>query len=372
VSGELEIVDERGERVRVPVADRPLLVCGGTLRVVPSERGVRIESPEPGASLRVQGEDRAGVELIHGRGVDIGRVRVTWFDGVVSVDAAGRARGSARSSRSPRSNAWPAVVVTVGVVVLALFVLRGLDGALVLRPPSYYVELAQAQYENNRLERALATLTSVKDDTVGGVRVTALALERRIRRLLRESDAAADVAAARAEHRLLVSFEARYLTTPQRPASRELVRLCDEWSNAHGEVCGWHPDGSSLLAAVAQLRERYAAAAELLQPEDRADVVFAAESRLRFMWRDYKGALVRIDTFLAAHPEEQALRAERSRLLREGREWLEKRLRRVERAVGSGDLDNAARDLVHLERWVAIPEWEAEIAAQRAQLEAQR
>lgn len=382
MSGELEILDERGERSRVRVAARPLLVHGGTLKVVPTADGVRIEHPQRGETLRVHGEDLPCKDLTHGDAVDVGRVRVTWF----ADDAAGhgshsRGAGRARTrdaaagrkvrSRS-RKSVWPALLITVAVVLVVLFALRRLGNSTWPRSPMHYVDLAQIQYDNNRPERALETLEFALKEATGDARERAMALQRDIRKLMLENASALEVSAARREHGLLESFVQRYLVEPERPAARELVRLCDAWSERYGEVCGWHPDGKPLLAAVTGLRERFAGTAELGTPESADDVLFAARSRLRFQWRDYRGAMARIDAFLARAAGDERVQAERTRLVREGREWLDKRLRRVDRALERDDLDNAERDLDSLERWVAIPAWEADIAQRRERFEAQR
>ncbi|MCK5944971.1 MAG: hypothetical protein KAI24_23490, partial [Planctomycetes bacterium] len=137
-------------------------------------------------------------------------------------------------------------------------------------------------------------------------------------------------------------------------------------------VCGWHPDGKPLLAAVTGLRERFAPAAGAGSPDTAADVLFAARSRLRFQWRDYRGAFERIDAFLAAHPDAAEVVAARAAMLDDGRDWLDKRLRRLDRALQQGDLDHVERDLESLDRWVAVPEWRDDIERRRRQLDAQR
>ncbi|MFN3241849.1 MAG: hypothetical protein ACE37K_10090 [Planctomycetota bacterium] len=382
MTGELEILDERGERTRCRVAGQPLLVQGGSLRVVPIAGGVRIESPEAGQPLRIHGQDLLCKDLADGQSVDVGRVRVTWFDDGAAAPAGargGRARagrdgasaGRRPSRRSPTST-WPAVLITVAVLGVALFVLRRLGNSTWPRSPMHYVELAQIQYDNNRPERALETLEFALKEATGEAKDRALALQRDIRRLMLENAAALEVSAARREHGLLESFVQRYLGQPERPAARELVRLCDDWMDEYGELCEWHPDGKPLRAAVTELRGRYVGDAGLGTPETAADVVFAARSRLRFQWRDYRGAMARIDAFLGRNPDAAEVRAEREQLLRDGAEWLGKRLRRIDAALQRGDTGNAERDLDNIDRWVALPEWQAEIEQRRKRLEAQR
>lgn len=378
MNGELEILDERGERNRVRVATQPLLIQGGALRVVPTVSGVRIESPDAGQPLRIDGKERLCKELAHGDSVDVGRVRVTWFDDAAVTAAGPRSGGRSgrdgarRATRRSRSSIWPALMITVAVLGVALFVLRRLGNSTWPRSPMHYVELAQIQYDNNRPERALETLAFALEEATGEARERAQALERDIRQLMLENAAALEVSAARREYTLLDSFVQRYLRTPERAAARELVRQCDQWRESYGEVCEWHPDGKPIYQAVTDLRARFSGDAALGTPETAADVLFAARSRLRFQWRDYKGAIARIDAFLLRNGDAAEVREEREQMLRDGREWLARRLRRIDAALQRGDVGNAERDLDSIDRWVALPEWQADIDARRSKLDAQR
>ena len=43
-------------------------------------------------------------------------------------------------------------------------------------------------------------------------------------------------------------------------------------------------------------------------------------------------------------------------------------LRRLDGTIARGDIGNAEKDLAQLDRWVAIPQWQADIAERRARL----
>ena len=87
---------------------------------------------------------------------------------------------------------------------------------------------------------------------------------------------------------------------------------------------------------------------------------------LRFQWRDYIGALARIDAFLAPTPDHAEVVVARKSMLEEGEQWLQKRLHRLDRTLERGDTGNAEIDLDQLERWVAIGQWQSRIAERRA------
>jgi hypothetical protein len=110
----------------------------------------------------------------------------------------------------------------------------------------------------------------------------------------------------------------------------------------------------------------------LSEPDTAADVIFAARARLRFPWRDYRGAMARLDAFLAARPADPDVVAERAKLLAEGERWLQGKLRSIDGLLDRGDTDNAERDLAQLERWSALPEWAAAVAERKQRLAAAR
>ena len=107
-------------------------------------------------------------------------------------------------------------------------------------------------------------------------------------------------------------------------------------------------------------------------PETADDVIFAARSRMRFQWRDYKGAFAALDGFLSSNADDAEVIAERKQMLSDGEQWLQKQLRRLDRQLERGDLDNAEKDLDKMEKWVVIPEWQAVVAERRARWQSQQ
>lgn len=358
--------------MRVRVTGEPLVVCGGTLCVTACVGGVLVTSAFEGETLRVEGSTCKSAQLAHGDAADVGRVRLAWFDDDADPAVPARGRAANRARQRSLGRVWPAVSITFGVVVVMFFVLRALDDSSLLRPPSYYLNLAEAQYANERFDLALATLAFAESGASAEELGRARQLTEKIRSLQRQLAVSAEVTAADSACGLLRSFEKHYLGTPSRPAARELVRLCDKWTEQYAALHSEHPSAAALLEEVSQIRTRHVAVAALGSPDVASDVVFAAESRLRFIWRDYRGAVQRLDAFLATHAGDPVALAARADLLLDGRAWLDKRLRRVDTALDRGNLENAARDIVSMERWAAISEWREDVAARRARLEAQR
>ncbi|MBX3463724.1 MAG: hypothetical protein KF830_11165 [Planctomycetes bacterium] len=359
------------------------------LRFVRTERGVRVEPCTAGGVVEVNGEALFCKDLEPGDEIVLGAVTLRWLaEPPVPMPAPpparrppprgrGRAAGhrpaaaTARRPRTRRGHGWWLVPgVVLAVLVAGALMLRTLADSTWPRTPQYYVDLAREQLANGQPQRALDTLEFALRDAEGATRAQAQALQADIRRLLVESAEAPRLQAARQEHDLLAAFEARYLGAgAARPAAREFVRQCDDWLGRHGDLCRRLADGAALLRFVEQRRAQHLGMAALGEPDGAADVVFAAQSRLRFQWRDYRGAIGRLDAFLAANAD-AVVQAERARLLAEGEVWLQGKLRLVDQLLARGDRDNAARDLQQLERWSALPEWAPLLQERRARLAA--
>ena len=122
-----------------------------------------------------------------------------------------------------------------------------------------------------------------------------------------------------------------------------------------------------MLGYVEQRRAKYLPAAALGEPDTAADVIFAAQTLLRFQWRDYRSAIARLDALLGQH-DDAAVQAERTRLIADGEQWLQGKLRHVDQLLERGDRDNATRDLESIEKWSMLPEWQAMVQERRSRL----
>jgi hypothetical protein len=421
VSSELEIVAADGTRSVLAISRGTHVLTGLGVQVLPVDGGVRIEPTNAGALLHIDGEELFCKQLCAGEFVVIDAVRLRLLGSTspspgleseriatsrpefarvtprqsqsnVQQPVARQSRGGARSSqgappsahrssegparsrpRARRRTSWlPALAITAAVLLVVVFLVQRLRDSTWVHSPKHYVELAQAQFDHNKLERALETLAFALRDGSGDEHAQAVALDEKIRRRMLENAAAQQVLSAKHEHDLLQSFVETYLQSAERPAARECVRLCDVWLANNREACSVHSLGKQLLQAIEAMRERFVIPAALGSTESAADVLFAARSMMRFQWRDYIGALARIDAFLARNADHAEVIAARAGMLEEGEQWLQKRLRRLDLTLQRGDTGNAEMELDKLDRWVAIPEWQPRIAERRARWQAAR
>ena len=352
-------------------------IASRQLRFVKTARGVRVEAVRAGGTVVVNGDDLFSKDLDAGDVIELGAVQVRWLGARRPAPAAPRAtaraaRGAGGSVRRPRSRGAPTWLMVSGALLLCVAIaalgLKALAGSTWPHGPQDYVDLAREQLGNHEPQRALDTLEFALRDARGAVRDEALGLQADIRRMLVERNEQPLAQAAREQHDPLAAFEARYLQgAVERPAAREFVRQADAWLARHGELCRRHSDGKPLLRYVESARARYAPAAALGEPESAQDVSFAVAAHLRFQWREYPAALARLDAHLARTPD-AALRAERERLLEEGEQWLQQKLRQIDQLLDRGDRSNAARELQSLERYSMRPQWEPAIAERKARL----
>ncbi len=364
--------------------DADLVVAEGALegrhlRFVPTSFGWRVEPVRPGTTVEVGGEALFCKDLEPGDEIAVGGVRLRWVAAPAAriVSPPSRRprdadpRPSRRRLRPPRRagvGILPLGAMLLAVVGGAFVALRSFAGSTWPYSPQHYVDLARAQLGNGQPDRALDTLEFALRDATGRAREEALQLQAEIRRAQQERIDRPRLEAAGRERDLLQAFERRYLAgVVERPAARELVRQCDTWFAAYGALCREHLAGADHLAAVKQLRDRHLAAAALDEPDTAEDVIFAARARLRFQWRDYRGAIAALDEFLRRGPSPQ-VEQEREAMLADGEAWLQQKLRGVDVLLDRGDTRNAGIDLDQLERWATLPQWQPLVAARRARL----
>lgn len=408
----VEIVRPGGDTNVVPMAGETMVIGSGAgadvmlhapgldplhLRFVRTAAGVRVEPVRAGASVVVNGEELFCKDLASGDVVEVAGLRLRWKpERVVAAipkevtptpqrERAVESRRAARPARESgsrsaerdskprrargRSNLTAVFLVFALVVGGALVALKVLSKSTWPATPEDYVELAREQLKNNQRDKALETLDFALRNATGPVRDEIVALQADVRQLQSEFAVGAQIAAARTEHDTIVAFAGRYLRDGvARPAARELVRSCDRWLAQHRATCAGSTDGAPLLREIEDLRARHHAIAAIDEPDVAADVIFAAQSRLRFQFRDYKDALAVLDGFLGAHPDDAAVTAERDRMLRDGEQWLQGRLRTVDILLGRGDNEGAERELRQLDKWSVLPQWDALVAPRRARL----
>jgi len=401
VADHLEIRGPHGERLLVPVGQGSFVVGSAAdadvrvewpgiadrqFRFVRTDGGVRIEPVRGGSTVAINGEELFCKDLRSGDRIEVGNVHLRWLPDAPAAQAVGpvakATRPVARSaavrpepaaSRRARRRGVPTnalvALVFVALLVAAFVAYRVLSGSTWPTSPQRYVDLARTQMENGNYQASLDTLAFAMRDATGATRTEAQQLDTTIRKLMLETAETPKIVAARSEHDLLLGYVGRYLRDGStRPAAREFVRLCDAWLRRHAEVCARVSDGKPLLQAIEDQRARHVPLAALQDPDVAADVIFAARTMLRFQWRDYRGAVARLDAFLAASPGAEAVRAERAAIVAEGEQWFAGKLRLIDMLLGRGDTDNAAEDIAQLERWSALPEWEPQLAERKRRL----
>lgn len=403
------ITQSSGERRIVPVHGAEVLFGSGAdahirvaangiearhLRFVRTKQGVRVEAVRAGASVAVNGQALFCKDLQRDDVIVVGPVELRWLPAEEPPPApapqrskvargAAKSRGSAGgrggsreesvSSRRPRRSGAPHALIAVGILLVSVIALFVVIRVFADRPlhgdPQNYVDLAREQLQNQQPQRALDTLSVALRDATGETKAEAQRLDAEIRRMLVDTAAASKVVAARQEQELLQNYVTTYLSAKgERSAARELIRLCDDWLARNRDACSRHSDGQSLVRTVEDLRGRFVTVAAIAEPDTAADATFAARTRLRFQWRDYRGAVARLDAFLAANPGSEEARAERAKVVAEGQEWVTKKLRGIDSLLSRGDTANAEKDLASLERWSVLPEWSAMVAERRQRL----
>jgi len=359
-------------------------------RFVRTDGGVRIEPVRGGTTVAINGEELFCKDLRSGDRIEVGNVHLRWLPdepeppkGKPVVTATRpvvrptKARSEPATPRRGRRRGVPtqalAALVFVVLLVAAFVAYRVLSGSTWPTSPQHYVDLARTQLENGNYQASLDTLAFAMRDATGATRTEAQQLEATVRRLMLETAETPKIVAARSEHDQLLAYVGRYLRDGStRPAAREFVRLCDAWLQRHAEVCARVSDGKPLLQAIEDQRSRHLPIAGLPDPDSAADVIFAARTMLRFQWRDYRGAVARLDAFLAANPGAEAVRAERAVIVAEGETWFAGKLRLIDMLLDRGDTDNAGEDIAQLERWSTLPAWEPQLAERKRRLASPR
>ncbi len=409
MTDQLEITDPRDgsqQSVAVPSGLVHLRADGGTivlspdasgasLRIVPTQRGRRLEPLLPGSMIEVSGQQLFCKDLAPGDRFEFAGRRIVWrsdvelplagaasrstqrprrHDGAAAAKQTVVEDASASSRRRPQPRSSRALVLVLMSLSIGVgwVVLRFFDMRKSVPDPSDRVDLARTQFESGQYDRALSTIRQAMEHEVPqDVRRAAEELTAQIATTQKAVVDSVAVQQGREAADLLQTFVERYAQGRlQRPAARELLRLCDAWQNTHGAVASLSTDGARTAAAVVALRDRAAAVAEASTPDTAADAMFAARTHLRFVIREYRAAVVRLDAFLAAHPGDQSVVGERTALVAEARAWLASQLPKIEQKLTRGDVDAARAEFAQFEKYALLPENEAVVAELRQRLRA--
>ncbi len=375
----------------VAVADAAGDARGAELRISPTRSGLRLEPVRAGAMVEVDGESLFCKDLEDGDSFSVGTARVVFrSDAPAAMRSGGSAASAGRSSgagsppppsrgeaavrarqRSSRERtSKPLLFSLVSLSLLAAFVaLRWMDSATSGRDPEELLVFAALDFERGQYASARQRIDEAVREGDLDVRAKAAELRARIDAVEKQAEAASLVQRAREEQETLRAFEDRYARNGlERPAARELLRMCDAWIAANSQRLAGSSGGDSLVASVRAQRDRAAQKAEASQPETAADAAFAARARLRFVVREYKAAVARIDAFVASHPDDAFAVSEAAAIRAEGKEWIAKQATRLLQQLDRGDVDRVREELQQIERFAVLPEWEPLVAPVRQRL----
>lgn len=370
---------------------------GAGLRIVETKHGRRLEPLVPGALIEVSGQQLFCKDLAPGDRFEFAGKRLVWHsevelpavasapnaasrsqrrsaDGKPTSSAAARDGESerARPKRTDRSSR-PLVFGLMSLTVCIAFVgLRFFDQRASQRDPRELLALARTRFESGQYDRARSTIDeAVAMDAGADVRAEAEALRTEIARTQKAVLDSVSVQKAREALSSLQSFVQRYgRERLQRPAARELLRLCEAWERAHGAAMTGIEDGVRLQVEVKALRDSAIVVAEPESPDTAEDVIFAARTHLRFVIREYRMAVARLDAFLAEHPSDPVVAREREALVAEARAWIVTQLPKIEQKLARGDVAAAVAEWELFEKRSVVPEAANEVAALRARLRA--
>ena len=375
----------------VAVADAAGDARGAELRISATRSGLRLEPVRAGAMVEVDGESLFCKDLEDGDSFSVGTARVVFrSDAPAAMRSGGSAASAGRSSgagsppppsrgeaavrarqRSSRERtSKPLLFSLVSLSLLAAFVaLRWMDSATSGRDPEELLVFAALDFERGQYASARQRIDEAVREGDLDVRAKAAELRARIDAVEKQAEAASLVQRAREEQETLRAFEDRYARNGlERPAARELLRMCDAWIAANSQRLAGSSGGDSLVASVRAQRDRAAQKAEASQPETAADAAFAARARLRFVVREYKAAVARIDAFVASHPDDAFAVSEAAAIRAEGKEWIAKQATRLLQQLDRGDVDRVREELQQIEHFAVLPEWEPLVAPVRQRL----
>lgn len=293
--------------------------------------------------------------------------------GPVAAAARRRGRPSTRAPGGMPGWLWFSSLACVAAVLVWLLV-QGLSSSAFSRTPKDLLALAENQLAQGAPQRALATLDlALADPRIDSLtRTQASNLRQRVATALeRQSDAATLASADRGRDLLVLFVDREQARAPARAFARTVVRRADSWLAEYGETVRRHPDARAWADQVMALRERFAPAARLSEPDDAEDLLYRAELTSRQSNRPYRELLQALDAYLASAPDgpdAARVRDARARHLREATSYVTARLRELARGVERGRIADVRAELDRLERDSAPAELQAEIDALRARL----
>ncbi|HZN41541.1 MAG TPA: FHA domain-containing protein [Planctomycetota bacterium] len=187
--------------------------------------------------------------------------------------------------------------------------------------PQHWLETARTQLAQGEFSRALDSCKSaeMREPDAETLRHIQELREQINARIARDKDQS-NLTLAKNSLTAMEEFERTHLGIDQpRPAARELARNAQLWLKNYKDVVSRYPDAAADVAKVQSLYNRFAPIAQLEKPDDADDVLFAVDRFLALRPPLYREALMTIDGYLAAHPNDK-----RGPKLRERRDVIER------------------------------------------------
>ncbi|MGE0142199.1 MAG: hypothetical protein AB7I19_10095 [Planctomycetota bacterium] len=286
-------------------------------------------------------------------------------------------RGGRRDRRRSSGSPWLLWNLVLVVAVVAFVLIRSMSSGKIERDARDLLNLAHSQYRSGDGSAALATLgLALERDPDGETRSKIAALRKQIEDAAKLAADAPLVAAAERDHREIERFlEINLAADPTRPAAREFLRLCDVWLTTHARIADRNADLDRWRSGVKESRRRFEALAAMDTPDTADDVLFVASRCMRFEVRDYRRAIVALESWLSGADENsdgaKAVRTELQSLREKGPGWLAEHRAKIERMVDRGETQRAIMELKRLLDGPRVPaEWLGDAASRLSQLEA--
>jgi hypothetical protein len=287
----------------------------------------------------------------------------------------------ARHAFVPDKKKMPAwltwVLVGALAFVLVLVVMRLLGAGSYYREeasPEHWLALAASQFDRREFSRALDSCSLADTRNPGAeTRQRIQELRERIKvRMLRDADQGTLDLAQRALESMQ-QFEIKYLAASQpRPAARELARAAEQWLQRYAAVVRRYTDTAPDVPKVQALYDRYAPQAQLEQPDDSADVLFAVERRLGVPRPNYRDALTFIDGFMAAHPNDRRfgeLERARATIVSTARAEFDRHAAEAKNLIAARRFDEARAEVKAMRDAIAVDSWAAQANAVEQDIE---
>ena len=281
-----------------------------------------------------------------------------------------------RSTSSRGTPPWAVMSLAVLGGVVTILVLVKILSASSGRDPGSLLNLAEHKLKRGEVSVARSYVDQAEQGNPD------VATQRRIReiraridRVARRSADLNAIAAAGRGYNHLQRVKETYLDGKpmRRAAAREFVREADEWLAEHRDVCSRYDEERALVDTVVSWRSTYAAPAALGEPDNADDVVFAAS---RLVWpkykRDYRGALAKLDAWLAANPDSPdaaRVREQRETWVVDSGPFFEKACGAIDRLIRADRVGMALDRIRYLEAR-SLPGWADAARAKLAEVEA--